>query len=62
MGGTIENNFKRIKARQLHPTFAAEIEGVDFKNLDDETVAEVKSAIEKVRVELPQSIQEQCVV
>ena len=35
--------------KELHPTFGAEIEGVDFKNVDDETLAEVRAAVDKVR-------------
>ena len=43
-----ETPFKTFAVRELHPTFAAEIEGVDFGNLSDEQLTEVKDAMAKV--------------
>lgn len=44
-----ETPFKTITVKELHPTFGAEIEGVDFDNLTDEQFSEVKAALTKVR-------------
>lgn len=41
--------FKTIKVKELHPTFGAEVEGVDFNNLSEETLQEILSAMAKVR-------------
>jgi alpha-ketoglutarate-dependent 2,4-dichlorophenoxyacetate dioxygenase len=43
-----ESPFKRITVKELHPTFAAEVQDVDFANVDDETVAEIRAAVDKV--------------
>lgn len=41
--------FDNIKVKKLHPTFAAEISGVDFANpVTDATFAEIQQAIAKV--------------
>lgn len=40
--------FKTITVKQLHPTFGAEIQGVDFDNVSDEQFDEVKAALAKV--------------
>jgi alpha-ketoglutarate-dependent 2,4-dichlorophenoxyacetate dioxygenase len=41
--------FKRISIRELHPTFGAEISGVDFSSpLPEDVFAEILSAITKV--------------
>jgi len=41
--------FDHIKVKELHPTFAAEISGVDFSNpLKDEVFEEIQSAVTKV--------------
>lgn len=43
--------FSHIKVKKLHPTFAAEISGVDFSEpLTDGVFAEIQRAIAKVRV------------
>lgn len=44
-----ETPFKTITVKKLHPTFGAEIEGVDFDNLTDEQFGEIKAALTKVR-------------
>lgn len=50
MPGTIETpEFKNFTAHALHPTFAAEIKGVDWKNVTDETFSEIQDAVHKVR-------------
>jgi alpha-ketoglutarate-dependent 2,4-dichlorophenoxyacetate dioxygenase len=43
-----ESPFKTIKVKEVHPTFAAEVEGVDWKNLSDEQFNEVFAAMAKV--------------
>jgi alpha-ketoglutarate-dependent 2,4-dichlorophenoxyacetate dioxygenase len=53
MPGVIEQQpktaFKQISVRKLHPTFGAQISGVDFSSpLSDEVFAEVLAAITKV--------------
>lgn len=41
--------FNHIQCAELHPTFAAEVNGVDFsKSLTDEVFAEIQQAITKV--------------
>lgn len=42
------DTFKTISTKPLHPTFAAEVEGVDFSNISDETMAEILEAMAKV--------------
>lgn len=44
-----EHPFKTIKVKKLHPTFAAEILGVDFQNLSEEQFSEILAAMAKVR-------------
>lgn len=47
--------FDHIKIKKLHPTFAAEISGVDFsKPLSSEVFQEVRAAIAKVSTQGPQ--------
>lgn len=49
MASTVETpEFKRISVHGLHPTFVAEIRGIDFTDVDDETLSEIKEAIHKV--------------
>jgi alpha-ketoglutarate-dependent 2,4-dichlorophenoxyacetate dioxygenase len=52
MSGLIEppkSPFKQISVRKLHPTFGAQISGIDFSSpLSDEVFAEVLAAITKV--------------
>lgn len=44
-----ETAFEKISVRKLHPTFGAQISGVDFSSpLSDEVFAEVLAAITKV--------------
>lgn len=45
-----ETPFKTLKVKELHPTFGAEIEGVDFDNVSDETLQEILAAMAKVRL------------
>lgn len=41
-----------LTIKELHPTFGAEIQGVDFENLSEAQFAEIKSAMAKVRSHL----------
>jgi len=42
-------SFKTIKIKKLHPTFGAEVTGVeDFENMDEEQFGEIKAAMAKV--------------
>ncbi|KAI0405064.1 alpha-ketoglutarate-dependent 2,4-dichlorophenoxyacetate dioxygenase [Xylaria palmicola] len=53
MPGPINDNepqFKTIKVEKLHPTFAAEVSGVDFENLSDEQFSEILAAMTKYGV------------
>ena len=43
-----EPEFKTLTVNKLHPTFAAEVEGVDFQNLSDEQFEEILMAMAKV--------------
>jgi alpha-ketoglutarate-dependent taurine dioxygenase len=48
-----ENNFKLIQVKELHPTFGAEVHGVDFsKAVPEDVFSEVYKAITKVRATL----------
>jgi hypothetical protein len=48
---TPETEFKTLKIKELHPTFAAEIEGVDFsKPLSDSVFEEIRAASAKVNM------------
>lgn len=38
-----------LTIKELHPSFGAEIEGVDFENLSEAQFVEIKSAMAKVR-------------
>lgn len=38
-----------LTVKELHPTFGAEIEGVNFENLSEAQFAEIKAALSKVR-------------
>lgn len=44
-----ENQFKTITVKELHPTFAAEVSGVNFHNLSEEQFSEIIDAMAKVR-------------
>ena len=44
-----EDTFKTITVNELHPTFAAEVSGVDFQNLSEEQFQEIMEAMAKVR-------------
>jgi alpha-ketoglutarate-dependent 2,4-dichlorophenoxyacetate dioxygenase len=43
-----EPEFKTIKINKLHPTFAAEVEGINFQDLSDEQFIEILVAMAKV--------------
>ena len=40
--------FKTITVKPLHPTFAAEIEDVNFQDLSDEQLSEILAAMAQV--------------
>ena len=44
-----ETSPEGLTVKELHPTFGAEIEGVDFENLSEAQFSEIKSALTKVR-------------
>lgn len=46
-----EPEFKTLTIKKLHPTFGAEVEGVDFQNLSDEQFNEIFAAMAKVSVQ-----------
>lgn len=51
-GLTTEPPFKHIAIKELHPTFGAEISGIDFsKPVDDYVFQEVLAAITKVSIQ-----------
>lgn len=53
-GVTTGPSFKLINIKELHPTFGAEISGVDFsKPVDDDVFQEVLAAITKVNIPIP---------
>ncbi len=43
-----ETPFQTITVKELHPTFGAEVQGVNFENLSNEQLAEIKAAMAKV--------------
>ncbi len=43
-----ETPFKTFTVRELHPTFGAELVGIDFQNVSDECVREIVAAMAKV--------------
>lgn len=43
-----EPEFKTLTIKPLHPTFGAEVEGVNFQNLSDEQFQEIFAAMAKV--------------
>ncbi|EXJ62758.1 alpha-ketoglutarate-dependent 2,4-dichlorophenoxyacetate dioxygenase [Cladophialophora yegresii CBS 114405] len=45
-----EPEFKTLSIKKLHPTFAAEVEGVNFQNLSDEQFQEIFAAMAKYGV------------
>jgi len=51
MPGTLIQNgpFHTITIKELHPTFGAEIVGVDFSRISDSQLGEIKAAMAKVR-------------
>jgi alpha-ketoglutarate-dependent 2,4-dichlorophenoxyacetate dioxygenase len=53
MAGPFENGgepfFKTIEVKKLHPTFAAEVKGVDFDHVSDGQFDEILAAMAKVR-------------
>ncbi|KAK8129071.1 alpha-ketoglutarate-dependent 2-4-dichlorophenoxyacetate dioxygenase [Apiospora sp. TS-2023a] len=51
MPDTIETpSFKTIQVKELHPTFAAEVTGVNFQHVSDEQFAEILAAMAKYGV------------
>lgn len=42
--------FKTIEVKELHPTFAAEVLGVDFEDVSEEQFSEILAAMAKVRM------------
>lgn len=44
-----EPRFKTIEIKKLHPTFAAEVSGVNFDDVSDEQFSEILAAMTKVR-------------
>lgn len=42
------SSFETITVKELHPTFAAEVQGVNFKDLSDKQFDEVVAALAKV--------------
>ena len=44
-----EDDFKTLTVKELHPTFAAEVSGVNFQNLSEEQFQEILAAMAKVR-------------
>lgn len=43
-----ESPFKTITVKELHPTFAAEVSGVNFQDLSEEQLSEIIAAMAKV--------------
>lgn len=43
-----KDTYDTISIEELHPTFAAEVRGVDFQNLSDTQLAEILAALAKV--------------
>ena len=44
----INREFKTISVKELHPTFGAEIQGVEFPNPSEEQFEEILAAMAKV--------------
>lgn len=44
--------FETITAKELHPSFGAEIIGADFQNMSEKQFNEIKAAMAKVRTTL----------
>jgi alpha-ketoglutarate-dependent 2,4-dichlorophenoxyacetate dioxygenase len=54
-GLSISPSFNKITVTELHPTFGAEISGVDFSRpVEDDTFQEIKAAIDKVGISTKQ--------
>ena len=49
MPAVIEQAREQLHVKELHPTFGAEIEGVDFNNVSDEVFAQILAAMSKVQ-------------
>lgn len=45
-----EDQFKTISVKELHPTFAAEVSGVNFQDMSEEQFSEIIDAMAKVRL------------
>jgi hypothetical protein len=50
MAGVIDASFNKVIVKTLHPTFGAEIQVPDWKNIDDASVQEIRAAVDKVIV------------
>ncbi|KAI8631228.1 alpha-ketoglutarate-dependent 2,4-dichlorophenoxyacetate dioxygenase [Xylariaceae sp. FL1651] len=51
MPGLVQDSpFKTFEVKELHPTFAAEVAGVDFENVSEEQFAEILAAMAKYGV------------
>lgn len=50
MAGVIDNSFNKVTVKTLHPTFGAEITVANWETLDDATVEEIRSVVDKVSV------------
>lgn len=50
MPGTLlqDTPFETISIRELHPTYGAEVIGVNFQEMADEQLREIKAAMAKV--------------
>ena len=49
MAPTQGDNFKTLSIKELHPTFGAEVSGVDFsQNIPDDVFEEILKAMAKV--------------
>lgn len=48
IAGTRKFIFKTFRVKELHPTFGAEVEGVDFSNITDGQFVELLQAMAKV--------------
>lgn len=44
-----DDSYETITVKALHPTFAAEVQGVDFSQLSNKQLDEVVAALAKVR-------------
>ena len=52
MPGLTTSGYRTITVRELHPSFAAEVNGVNWNNVTDEQFDEIVQAMAKVRITL----------